>query len=69
MDLPVRTQEALRKAFLAGCDGKRAYTSMGHAFKARDKASRRVGIEDCQPYKCQFCGDWHLGHNRFLGKP
>lgn len=44
------------------CADKVRHKSKGDAQIAVLKAFRKG---DCQhPYKCPFCGTWHIGHNR-----
>lgn len=73
MLVPSRSFHALRNAFEKGCDGKRVYRSRGHALIVQDKlkhvAAKSHRIDTCTAYKCLFCGSWHLGHDKFSGKP
>lgn len=75
MDYAPRSQEALRNAFLNGCIDKRPYPTAGAALRAQDRAMRngkahtRNALRGVEPYPCRFCGQWHLGHNKFAATP
>ena len=44
-----------------GCSRKFAYSSKTIAHRVAKKVRQRSG-EDVREYRCQFCGDWHIGH-------
>ena len=41
-----------------GCERKHKYALRSYALR---KSNSMPGVE---PYKCQYCGFWHIGHNR-----
>ena len=43
------------------CDGKKQYADIHGATVAAGKASDRAETW-IHPYKCEFCGCWHIGH-------
>ena len=47
---------------------ERACTSKVAFLSRRDALSRcrhgRMGYSGLKPYRCDWCGDWHLGHRR-----
>lgn len=47
-----------------GCLRKKKYAGKGEA----DRAAKRCRVVEMQDkvssYKCEFCGDWHIGHSR-----
>ncbi len=51
------------------CESKISYPSVGAAlraqygFVAKARASAAKQVVGCRPYRCQFCGDFHLGHD------
>ena len=48
---------------LPGCTGKRRYDVRSHAMKTlKRRRSQEAGAPGLEVYRCQFCGDWHLGH-------
>ena len=61
-------EASLHRQFKNGCDGKKAYRSRAWAEIAKAATMRkgrarvRAYIAETQPYLCQFCGLWHLGH-------
>jgi hypothetical protein len=52
------------------CESKVSYPSAGNALHAQFKmvtkarASAAKHIAGCTPYRCQFCGEFHLGHDK-----
>lgn len=58
--------ERERNHFLTGCGGKVVFKNRERAENSRlyqIKIGRR-GYSAVEPYRCKFCGDWHLGHHR-----
>jgi len=52
-DLPMRDR---------GCGSKVAYGSRREARALQRRG--RAGYVGLRPYRCRFCGHWHLGHHR-----
>lgn len=49
------------------CGSKKAYPSKAVAKRrARIAATQALG-EILRPYRCHYCGMWHLGHDRPKG--
>jgi hypothetical protein len=52
------------------CESKVSYPSAGNALRAQfkmvTKGPARVAkaVVGCDAYRCQFCGEFHLGHSR-----
>jgi hypothetical protein len=44
------------------CDGKLTHSSLDFAFAHVDRLRKR-GF-NVRPYKCNYCGSWHVGHPR-----
>ena len=44
------------------CDGKVRYASQKEAFTAAKQSNKRDGSNWIVPYRCTFCGYWHIGH-------
>lgn len=51
---------SLRNKRRKQCDGKVRHESQRFAIVSLLKSKR----EDMHPYKCQFCGGWHVGHRQ-----
>lgn len=50
-----------RRARARACERKVKHASLAGALIAR----KRQGLQDeLEPYRCQWCGGWHLGHTR-----
>lgn len=49
-----------------GCRFKEGHRTKGHALKQAVKRADRVasGHQRLEPYKCVFCGKWHVGKAR-----
>lgn len=47
--------------------GKAQFTAAKAKLKAK-RASRRYS-QPMAPYRCEECGQWHIGHPSSLGKP
>lgn len=50
-----------RKQERKQCEGKKRYFT-----KLMAQIRNRKRRDDAFPYKCKFCGYWHLGHNEQL---
>ncbi len=50
---------SLRRVRKIACDGKVRHETKGAAYVA---AHRTGNGREVKPYKCQFCGCWHVGH-------
>jgi hypothetical protein len=54
------------------CESKASYESVRHAVRAKHTVMKRGGalkakaVMGCDPYRCPFCGEFHLGHSRQL---
>lgn len=52
-----------------GCRGKVRHQTQEGAFIAAAKMNRKhrldlaIGVHSVRPYRCQFCGSFHIGHN------
>lgn len=46
---------------LAGCAGKEGYPNKGVANLVLKKVGKGGNVK---PYKCRFCGEWHIGRTR-----
>ena len=52
------------------CESKASYPSAGVALHAQLKmlmkarASTAKHVAGCLPYRCPFCGEFHLGHDK-----
>jgi hypothetical protein len=50
------------------CENKKGYSTFGaalrnqHRMATTGKAKIAEVACGCEPYRCQFCGDFHLGH-------
>jgi hypothetical protein len=45
------------------CTGKKKYRSELEAMDALDiQKEYGADVRDVRPYRCGFCGKWHLGH-------
>lgn len=45
------------------CKGKVRHPEQGHAHAALRSLVRERGDQGAMtPYRCQFCGGWHIGH-------
>lgn len=51
-------------AEVRGCRYKRGYRTRTEA-KQRAKADSRRAREAIEEYRCEHCGLWHVGHNRY----
>lgn len=50
---------SLRRIRRQSCEGKVKHKSSGAAWIA----SKKTGDgNETRPYKCKFCGSWHVGH-------
>jgi hypothetical protein len=51
------------------CESKTSYPSVKaalrgkHNFMTKAPAAQVKRSAGCQPYRCQFCGEFHLGHH------
>lgn len=50
--------------FETGCKFKQQYDSSGDAKKATIKRKNQGSKARLEPYKCVFCGKWHIGKAR-----
>ena len=50
------------------CERKRPHSSKGKAKAAITRMKRYFpgDYSDYRPYKCHYCGNWHIGHNQRL---
>lgn len=46
---------------LAGCAGKEGYPNKGVAALVLKKVGKGGNVK---PYRCEFCGKWHIGRTR-----
>jgi hypothetical protein len=46
------------------CGKKIKYTSWGDALRAMEEIPRPKNDRPMTPYRCPFCGSYHLGHLR-----
>jgi hypothetical protein len=52
------------------CESKASYPSLFIALRAKHTVTTRgagpavKAVAGCKPYRCQFCGEFHLGHDR-----
>ena len=45
------------------CSGKKKYSSEAEALDMLEiQKSYGKPVDDIRPYRCGFCGKWHLGH-------
>ncbi|RJQ22005.1 MAG: hypothetical protein C4560_02990 [Nitrospiraceae bacterium] len=44
------------------CESKKKYLTLDHAYSHVRLLKKKGDI--VKPYKCSFCGAWHLGHQR-----
>jgi hypothetical protein len=44
------------------CEGKKRHASYQHAMIHLCKLKQTFGDGGQIPYRCQFCGGWHVGH-------
>lgn len=51
--------DAIGRAKAPCCDGKFAYKCRGDAQKECKRKKNKVEL---LPYRCPFCGFWHVGH-------
>jgi len=55
--------EVTQEAFVYhACTRKIRYTTARAAKNVMRAAAKRGKIVLVKPYKCRFCGGWHLGH-------
>jgi hypothetical protein len=50
--------------FIGGCSGKRTHATKDDALRQlREVMRRKPGrSRGAQPYRCDHCGLWHIGH-------
>lgn len=48
---------------IQSCSGKKKYKSKEVALIQKPKIGRQTGYI-LYPYKCRYCSNWHLGHNK-----
>jgi hypothetical protein len=51
-----------------GCESKRRYVSMGEAQVEANRARVERREQDIEPYLCDFCNGWHIGHRPGAGR-
>ena len=44
------------------CEGKRRYATQAEAQTQADRSRGVDGGQCIDPYLCDFCGGWHIGH-------
>lgn len=49
------------EVYLSMCSGKSSFTSWETANKRSLSIRRRKAHDVVIPYKCRYCGQWHLG--------
>lgn len=61
-------QQEKRNEYLEnrGCKRKRSYSSRSVAKKVARKMSLKYRNGRMAAYKCDFCTQYHIGHNNFL---
>lgn len=53
--------ERYTASMLASCEGKQGFGSRDGAQRAMHSESTR---RSCEPYRCRYCGKWHVGSRR-----
>lgn len=53
-----------RRVRRKSCQGKARHANEENAWKAVRATQDVVHTIGLEPYKCAFCGWWHIGHNR-----
>lgn len=61
-------EERKAERFKRVCEGKRTYEDYREAHKEAKRLRKKHQMK-MRPYEClEFCGKWHLGHNRHGGQ-
>jgi hypothetical protein len=58
----LRNMASKRRLRRKECEGKRRYVSPGEAQTAADGLRGVGGGAYIEPYQCDFCNAWHIGH-------
>lgn len=59
---------SLRRQRRKQCQGKIQHETEDLAWVAVRKTCPIKGRHSLTPYKCQFCGKYHIGHKKILSK-